>query len=127
MAFNCSGVNLGISSNLPSLAKIPACAGQIQEADLLLLGAMGTAAISYAEGGCLVQILGGWQVICWALVMAFPILLIPVTYTVFQYGLVASPTAWLGFSYVSIFSQFLAFFAWYYGMSIGGVARVSQI
>ncbi|MEH2355654.1 EamA family transporter [Nostoc sp.] len=39
----------------------------------------------------------------------------------------ASPTAWLGFSYVSIFSQFLAFFAWYHGMSIGGVARVSQI
>ncbi|MEH2087083.1 EamA family transporter [Nostoc sp.] len=39
----------------------------------------------------------------------------------------ASPTAWLGFSYVSIFSQFLAFFAWYHGMSIGSVARVSQI
>ncbi|MEH2169244.1 MAG: DMT family transporter [Nostoc sp.] len=102
-------------------------AGQIQGADLLLLGAVGAAAIGYAEGGCLAQILGGWQVICWALVIAFPILLIPVTYTVFQHGLVASPTAWLGFSYVSIFSQFLAFFAWYHGMSIGGVARVSQI
>ncbi|MDZ7952082.1 DMT family transporter [Nostoc sp. DedQUE09] len=102
-------------------------AGQIQGADLLLLGAVGAAAIGYAEGGYLAQILGGWQVICWALVIAFPILLIPVTYTVFQHGLVASPTAWLGFSYVSIFSQFLAFFAWYHGMSIGGVARVSQI
>jgi drug/metabolite transporter (DMT)-like permease len=101
--------------------------GQIQGADLLLLGAVGAAAIGYAEGGHLAQILGGWQVICWALVIAFPILLIPVTYTVFQHGLVASPTAWLGFSYVSIFSQFLAFFAWYHGMSIGGVARVSQI
>ncbi|MBE8966066.1 DMT family transporter [Nostocales cyanobacterium LEGE 12452] len=102
-------------------------AGQIQGADLLLLGAVGAAAIGYAEGGHLAQILGGWQVICWALVIAFPILLIPVTYTVFQHGLVASPTAWLGFSYVSIFSQFLAFFAWYHGMSIGGVARISQI
>ncbi|MBE9104259.1 DMT family transporter [Nostoc cf. edaphicum LEGE 07299] len=101
--------------------------GQIQGGDLLLLGAVGAAAIGYAEGGYLAQILGGWQVICWALVIAFPILLIPVTYTVFQHGLVASPTAWLGFSYVSIFSQFLAFFAWYHGMSIGGVARVSQI
>ncbi|MBH8551493.1 DMT family transporter [Nostocaceae cyanobacterium CENA357] len=101
--------------------------GQIQGADLVLLGAVIAAAIGYAEGGRLAHILGGWQVICWALVIAFPILLIPVTYTVFQHGLVASPTAWLGFSYVSIFSQFLAFFAWYHGMSIGGVARVSQI
>lgn len=84
-------------------------AGQIQREDLVLLGAVITAAIGYAEGGRLAHVLGGWQVICWALVIAFPILVIPVTYTVFQHGLVASPTAWLGFSYVSIFSQFLAF------------------
>jgi drug/metabolite transporter (DMT)-like permease len=102
-------------------------AGQIQKADLALLGAVVAAAIGYAEGGRLARILGGWQIICWALVIAAPVLVIPVAYTVFQHGLVASPTAWLGFSYVSIFSQLLAFFAWYHGMSIGGIARVSQI
>ncbi|MDZ8189052.1 MAG: DMT family transporter [Nostoc sp. ChiSLP02] len=101
--------------------------GQFQKEDLVLLGAVVAAAIGYAEGGRLAHILGGWQVICWALVIALPILVIPVTYTVFQHGLVASPTAWLGFSYVSIFSQFLAFFAWYHGMNISGIARISQI
>ncbi|MBW4458055.1 MAG: DMT family transporter [Nostoc indistinguendum CM1-VF10] len=101
--------------------------GQIQMADLILLGAVVAAAIGYAQGGHLAQILGGWQVICWALVIALPILLIPVSYTVFQHSLVASWSAWLGFSYLSIFSQFLVFFAWYHGMGISGVARVSQL
>lgn len=109
------------------LFAISSSAGQIQGEDLVLLVAVAAAAIGYAEGGRLAQILGGWQVICWALVIAFPILVIPITYTVFQHELVASPTAWLGFIYLSIFSQFLAFFAWYHGMNIGGVARVSQI
>jgi drug/metabolite transporter (DMT)-like permease len=93
----------------------------------LLLGAVVAGAIGYAQGGHLAQILGGWQVICWALVIALPILLIPVSYTVFQHSLVASWSAWLGFSYLSIFSQFLVFFAWYHGMGISGVARVSQL
>ena len=44
-----------------------------------------------------------------------------------QHGLVASPIAWLGFGYVSVISQFLAFFAWYQGLAIGGVARVGQV
>ncbi|MGV0029250.1 EamA family transporter [Phormidesmis priestleyi] len=33
----------------------------------------------------------------------------------------------LGFLYVSIFSMFLGFFAWYKGLSLGGVARVGQV
>ena len=35
--------------------------------------------------------------------------------------------AWAGFAYVSIFSQFLGFVLWYRGLSIGGIARVSQV
>jgi drug/metabolite transporter (DMT)-like permease len=101
--------------------------GKIQVADVTLLGAVVAAAISYAEGGYLAQIMGGWQVICWALVIASPILVFPVVVTIFQHELIASPTAWLGFGYVSIISQFVAFFAWYHGMAIGGIARVSQI
>ena len=46
---------------------------------------------------------------------------------VLKQGLIASPIAWLGFAYVSVVSQFIAFFAWYHGMAIGGVARVGQI
>ena len=36
-------------------------------------------------------------------------------------------SAWLGFGYVSVVSQFLGFFAWYHGLALGGVARVSQL
>lgn len=38
-----------------------------------------------------------------------------------------SSGAVLGFLYVSIFSMFLGFFAWYRGLSLGGVARVGQV
>lgn len=102
-------------------------AGHLQLADLALLAAMISASIGYAEGGRLAQVMGGWQVICWALVIAAPIALLPTVSVAMQHGLVASPAAWLGFGYVSVVSQFFAFFAWYQGLAIGGVARVSQI
>lgn len=99
----------------------------MQMADLVLLGAGVAAAVGYAEGGRLVRSLGGWQVISWALVLAAPVLVLPEAIAILQHGLVASPTAWLGFGYVSIISQFLAFFAWYQGMSLAGVTRVNQL
>jgi len=101
--------------------------GHLQVADLALLGAVAAAAIGYAEGGRLSRELGGWQVICWALVLAAPILVVPVLLTLMSQGLQASLPAWLGFGYVSVFSMFLGFFAWYHGLAIGGVARVSQV
>ena len=102
-------------------------AGHLQMADIALLAAMISAAFGYAEGGRLAQVMGGWQVICWALLIAAPIAILPTLSVAMQHGIVASPTAWLGFGYVSIVSQFFAFFAWYQGLAIGGVARVSQI
>ncbi len=99
----------------------------IQVGDLALLGAVLAAAVGYGEGGRLASMIGGWQVICFALVLAAPVLLFPVAIAVGEHGLIASPTAWLGFAYVSVISQFLAFFAWYHGMSIAGVTRVSQM
>jgi drug/metabolite transporter (DMT)-like permease len=101
--------------------------GHIEPAHILLLGAAIAAAIGYAEGGKLAGILGGWQVICWALVMVLPFLLVPVMLIVANHGLVASRNAWLGFGYVSVVSQFVGFFAWYHGMHLAGVARVGQI
>lgn len=102
-------------------------AGHIQNADILLIIAGVAAAFGYAEGGRLAQFMGGWQTICWALVLAAPFLILPTAIAVWQHGLTASPTAWLGFGYVSIISQFLAFFAWYQGLAKGGVARVGQV
>lgn len=102
-------------------------AGQPQPADGLLLLAVAAAALGYAEGGRLAQRLGGWQVICWALVIAAPLLVLPVIWLAFNRGLQASPLAWVGFAYVALFSQFIGFFFWYKGLAIGGVARVSQV
>ena len=101
--------------------------GAPQLADLVLLAAVAAAGMGYAEGARLARVLGAWQVICWALLIAVPLLVVPVALAAWQHGLAASPNAWLGFAYVSIISQFLGFFAWYHGLAIGGVARVGQL
>jgi drug/metabolite transporter (DMT)-like permease len=36
-------------------------------------------------------------------------------------------SAWLGLGYVSLFSMWLGFFAWYRGLAMGGAVRVSQV
>jgi len=101
--------------------------GSFHPADAALLGAVVLAALGYAEGGRLAREMGGWQVICWALVFAAPLLILPVALRIWQQGLNATPSAWGGFAYVSIVSMFLAFFAWFHGLAVGGVARVSQL
>lgn len=102
-------------------------AGHLQIGDLALLGAMIAASFGYAEGALLAQVMGGWQVISWGLIVAVPMMILPVIAAVWQHGLVASTTAWFGFGYIAVFSQFLAFFAWYKGLAMGGVARVGQV
>jgi drug/metabolite transporter (DMT)-like permease len=100
--------------------------GTPHPADFLLLAAVAAAAIGYAEGGRLARTLGGWQVISWALVLAAPLLLVPTLWVVDARLLSASPLAWAGFAYVSVFSMFLGFFAWYRGLALGGIAVVGQ-
>ncbi len=102
-------------------------AGRPHPGDLLLLLAVGLGALGYAEGGRLAREMNGWRVICWALVMVAPLLIVPILLTVAQHGVSASPRAWIGFGYVSVVSAFLGFFAWYRGLAVGGVARVGQI
>lgn len=102
-------------------------AGQFHIADLALLGAVVSAAIAYAEGGRLARELGGWQVISWALVLAAPLLLGPVLWQLRQYSLAAPPQAWLAVFYLGGISQFGAFFAWYGGLALGGIARVGLL
>ena len=102
-------------------------AGCPQAADLLLFAAVALVALGYAEGGRLARELGGWRVICWALLFAAPFLAIPVILAVGARGVAATPSAWVGFTYVSVISMFLGFFAWYHGLALGGVARVGQV
>ncbi len=95
--------------------------------DLAMLGAVLIGSIGYVEGGRMSRVIGSWQTICWALVISVPFLVLPVGSSVVQHGLNASSTAWLGFVYVSVFSMFLGFFAWYRGLALGGITRVGQV
>ena len=99
----------------------------LRPGDLLLLGAVVTAAIGYAEGALLSREIGSWQTICWALVLALPVTLTITALTVSSGWPQAGPHAWLAFGYMALFSMFLGFFAWYCGLAIGPIARVSQI
>lgn len=100
--------------------------GTVQPADLLLAGAVAAAAIGYAEGARLARILGGWQVICWVLILAAPFVVIPTWLTFDSRSLAAPWPAWAAFAYVAVISQFLGFFVWYRGLALGGIAAVGQ-
>lgn len=102
----------------------------MQWPDLALVGAVVMAALAYAEGGRMAGDLGGWQVIAWAIVLSVPALILMVGWTVWTHhglGHGASIRDWVALLYLAIGSQFVGFVAWYHGMRLGGVARVSQM
>ncbi len=98
-------------------------------ADLLTLGAVLASSYCYVEGAELTQVMPGWQVISWVVVMALPIC-IPGSIIVF----VATHTkhevhgqAILGLLSIGASSMYLAFFAWYRGLKDAGTAHGSQV
>jgi len=100
--------------------------GALQMGDFALLAAIFSAAIGYAVGGKLATEMGGWQVICWALALAFPFIIIPTINHAPTSFLTISLAGYASFFYLALVSQLLAFFAWYKGLALGGIARVSQ-
>ncbi len=114
-----------LSSTSP--AEAIAASAALQWADLLLVAAVISAAMGYAIGGKLSRALGGWQVICWALVISAPFMLGVVVLLSGPINWHASPQAWAGFGYVAIFSMFLGFFFWNQGLALGGIAKVGQV
>jgi drug/metabolite transporter (DMT)-like permease len=101
--------------------------GTLRSADAWLLAAVLLAAVGYAEGGLLSRTLGSWQTICWALVLALPLMrLLTARAPVGDLDAVG-PAAWTSFGYLSLISMFLGFFAWYRGLAIGPMAQVSQV
>jgi drug/metabolite transporter (DMT)-like permease len=100
---------------------------ELHSADILLVLAVLSASMGYAAGGQLARKLGGWQVICWALVFALPITL-PIT--LYLSRDITGQESWIGwgcFAYMGIMSQLVGFFAWNKGLAIGGVAKVGQV
>ena len=104
----------------------------LQAADGLLVVAILFSSFGYVHGAGLSTPQGDGsapmpaeQVISWLLVASLPITL-PVALATWPTGPVR-PQAWGGFVYVSVFSMWLGFFAWYRGLALGGMMRVSQV
>ena len=106
-----------LRSGNPTLALHPA--------DLLLLAAMVCAAVGYAYGARLSQHMRADHVICWALLMSLPLTVPGALWS--QPQAPVPMAAWWAFGYVSVFSMWVGFFAWYRGLAIGGTVRVSQV
>ena len=84
--------------------------GRPQFGDLILLLANCGAALGYAIGGKLSQQLGGWRVICWALVVISPFNLV-FTFLNFPETISNIPLiGWSSFLYLALMSQLFGFF-----------------
>ncbi len=100
---------------------------ELHRGDIYLFGSSLIGALGYAVGGKVSREIGGWQVICWALVLSFP-----VTATGAYYfkpvDLFDFPAfVYAGFLYLALASQLFGFFFWNKGLVLGGIARVSQV
>ena len=96
--------------------------------DVMLIVGVVLCALGYAEGAVLARDLGGPASICWALILSLPINVAASALVLALAGVPhADAGALAGFAYVSVFSMFLGFFAWYAGLARGGVARISQV
>lgn len=95
--------------------------------DLYLLGAVASAAVGYTEGAIVSREIGGWQTISWAVVMALPVTVVLAIVGSAPVGFDEPVTAWVSLGYLGAVSMFLGFFAWYAGLAMGGIARVSQV
>lgn len=94
--------------------------------DLLMLAAVIVCGLGYAEGAKLTRELGGWQVICWALVIALPLML-PASLLVQPASACHLGLLWVALGYVSLFSMLIGFIFWYKGLAAGGIAAVGQL
>jgi drug/metabolite transporter (DMT)-like permease len=102
------------------IATAPAAAAQ-------MLAAILVCGLGYAEGAKLSRALGGWQVICWALVMALPFTLpLALLTRPTSFAAITAP-AWWALAYVSLFSMLIGFVFWYRGLAQGGIAGVGQL
>jgi drug/metabolite transporter (DMT)-like permease len=99
--------------------------GGVGWADGLLLLSVASASIGYVAGARLSNEWSAEHVICWVLVISTP-LTVPVALAAWPAHPVGAG-AWAGFAYVTLFSMWLGFFAWYRGLAAGGTMRVSQV
>lgn len=101
--------------------------GSISAGDLYLLGTVAAGGFGYALSGHLSMSMRGWEVISWQVAAFLPIALIA-TVLLWPASFPDVPwQGWAGLAYVSLVSQYGAFFIFNAGMAMGGVARIGQL
>lgn len=99
--------------------------GTLVRADGWLLMSVLSASVGYVAGARLAAEWRAEHVISWVLVLSLPFTA-PVALASWPQA-PASAASWGGFAYVTVFSMWLGFFAWYRGLALGGMLRVSQV
>ncbi len=99
--------------------------GALSRADGWLLLSVLSASAGYVAGAKLTTEWRAQHVISWVLVGSLPVTA-PVAWLTWP-TTAASAAAWGGMAYVTVFSMWLGFFAWYRGLALGGTLRVSQV
>ncbi len=95
--------------------------------DLYLFGTVFAGAFGYALSGRLTRTMPGWEVISWQVALFLPFSAV-LAFLLRPHGLSDVPLGpWLGLAYVSLVSQFFAFFVFNAAMAMTGVARVGQL
>ena len=98
-------------------------------ADLLVVGAVVASSWCYVEGASVSAALPGWQVISWVVVLALPVtvpataVLAWTTHDAYDPGW----PEWVSLAGLGLSSMYLAFFAWYRGLTMAGIARGGQV
>jgi drug/metabolite transporter (DMT)-like permease len=98
-------------------------------ADLLVVGAVLFSSSCYVLGAQITKVMPGWQVISWVVVLALPITL-PVSLLLWWSTHASYDTTtvqWAAMLGLGLSSIYLAFFAWYRGLAMAGVAYGGQV
>ena len=98
-------------------------------ADLLVVGAVVASSWCYVEGASISGVLPGWQVISWVVVLALPVTLpaSAVIWWLTRNSYAPGGWEWLSLVGLGASSMYLAFFAWYRGLNLAGIARGGQV
>jgi drug/metabolite transporter (DMT)-like permease len=95
--------------------------------DVYLFGTVLAGAFGYALSGRLSMSMPGWEVVSWQVAAFLPFSAIAAL-LLWPHDLSAVPaSAWGGLAYVSLVSQYFAFFVFNAAMALAGVARAGQL
>ena len=101
--------------------------GGVQAGDMWLVGAVLCASTGYTLSAQLARVMPAWAVISWSLALTLPFTLALTPWFWPTYLASVDWRGWSSFTYLTLFSQYLGFFAWNTALAMGGTARVSQV